>query len=263
MTGGIKMLEVCFSESEVGGLKIAFHKKEIVWLWTQLQLGQIDDEHFLSARREWSDRFYDICDESEREKIFLEEKQRVENSLCDISSRKEIRVWFASAPYSKCGLYYLVHFLQNVDIDIYAVEMPQGGSGKELDADCSWFEIDARDLERYTENTRLLSREERTEIALKWEKLKQENAPLRINCNGEIVSVAEDYFDEEIMRCVPNGEFKMIRLIGDMMGKSKHSVGDTFVKERIYHLIAAGKLIVVKKVLNEWGDDRHSVLRKA
>ena len=84
--------------------------------------------------------------------------------------------------------------------------------------------------------------------ALEWRRLQEENAPLRVVLNGQLVSAPEDIYDEFILRelAVRKDEFLEAYLIADVMGKYQLGIGDAWLALRIETMVQKGILEVVK-----------------
>lgn len=242
------MLNVCFGDSEAGMLKCALRGETVTYSHRLLDLGCIDVEHFAEGRRKWIDNFFSMCSKRTRSKIWKEDRKRFDQIIETATREKELRIWFASSPCSRCGFYYVVFSLQNIDCKIYVVEMPTNIGYREEWCDKSWGEATPDDARNCLKFERLLSDEERSVISKKWEKLAKENAELRLNVEGEVTSLPIDYLDEEIMSYAPKDrEFKLGTLVGTTLGKCVHAVSDAFISDRIEEMIDGGLFVVVGK----------------
>lgn len=261
------MLDVCFGESECAMLKYALRKSEdgVTYSFRGLELGKIDNENFAEARKKWIDTFFSCVSRKKRAKILKEELARFDAIIKAAQNGEVLRIWYGSTPCSKSGYYHLIYSLQAIDCPILAVEMPASfssyRSGDES-VDHSWGEVEPYMMEKGVFLQRELGKEERDAISLKWEKLSRENAELRLNVNGELTSVPEDYLDQEIMTYAPDGKFKMVTLVGNMLGHSRHGVSDSFIAGRIEALVDKKELTVVKRAKRVKEYYRGTVLRR-
>lgn len=259
------MLDVCFGESECGMLKYALRKNNegVTYSYRGLELGYIDSEHFIESRKKWIDLFFSVCSIKERAKILKEDISRFESIVQAAKNGEILRIWCATTPCSKSGYYHLIYNLQGIDCPIFVVDMPSSFSSFRSGDDSydhSWGEVEPVLMEKGVVLQRELLKEERDAIALKWDKLARENSNLRLNVNGELTSVPEDYLDKEIMSYAPNGEFKMVKLIGSMLGNSRHGINDSFIAVRIEELILKNQLKVVKRAKKNEDYYRDTVL---
>lgn len=246
-------MDICFGEVECGMLRIVLRKRNdgVIESYRGLDLGHIAPDNFIEFRRQWIDEYFSAYSKHKREKILKEEIARFNTIMSAARNGEVLRVWCGSAPYSKCGFYHLIYSLQGIECPILVVEMPARLMNyKAESADSSWGQMESHLLERGVLLQRELLDEERKDIAMKWDKLAKENSNLRVNVNGELSSVPDDYLDAEIMSYAPEGEFKIGKLIGTMLGKSKHHVFDCFVERRIDALIQKNELTVVREAKN-------------
>ena len=261
------MLDICFGESECGALKLALRKSNdgVTYSFRGLELGQIDNETFIEARKKWIDTFFAVCSTKERAKILKEDIARF-NQIIEAAKNGEIlRIWCATTPCAKSGFYHLVYNLQGFDCPILVIDLPADfssyRSGDER-YDHSWGEVEPKLMEKGVFLQRELLREERNAIASKWAKLMEENADLRLNVDGELTSVPIDYMDKEIMDAAPPEEFKMVTLIGFILAHSRHGVSDSFIAERIEALIKKNELTVIKRAKKREDYYRDTILRR-
>jgi hypothetical protein len=242
----LMMIEVCFGDCESANIKYGLHKNkgEVIRLAYTLDLGKISKDNFVKLRREWNDSFF-TCSKMQRRKMFSNIKKATKKVIKLAKKGCEIRIWYASAPVSRCGFYYLIYLLQGINANIYVLEMPQGIVHGDPVRDCIWGVVSPWDMKKFVHLTKKLDVAERNVIAAKWEKLAKENADMRVNIDGEIVSVNNDYYDDEILSFAPDGEFSKTELVGNVIGYSKHYIHDSVIRDRIDELVKKGKLLVV------------------
>ena len=242
------MLNICFGDSECGLLKDALSGEPVSFSYHLLDLGKISANDFEASRFEWISLIFDICSKREKIKIRKEDSARFKKIIDTATKEKEIRIWYASNPYSLCGFYHLVYALQNVDCKIFVVEKPKSIGDITDIYKQSWADVSPRKAYSCLAFEKELSVNERNEISEAWQKLALENADLRLIIDGKITSVPIDYLDEEIMSFAPqNKDFTIGRLVGEMLGKGSHCVSDVFVSSRIKKLINDGRLEIVGK----------------
>ncbi|ANY71161.1 DUF3658 domain-containing protein [Paenibacillus ihbetae] len=94
-----------------------------------------------------------------------------------------------------------------------------------------------------------LSAEDQEHDRQDWLRLLGENGTLRILHNGELVTVPESYYDEEILKAVYRVEArcgyfrKSARVVGEVIGSAEIDTGDSFIEYRVRHLIKEGVLL--------------------
>ena len=70
---------------------------------------------------------------------------------------------------------------------------------------------------------------------------------MRAVVNGRVIGVLDDFYDHIIRKEIPDGEFAMAHLIGNILGKYPLGIGDWWYAKRINRMIELGELIVIKK----------------
>ena len=256
------MIDVCFGDSERGMLQLALKKRDVFLGYSLLDLGRLAAPDLPSARRQWIDEFFSACPAPKRRRIFQEEQKQVNCILSRAKDGDIPRIWVASCPRSRCGLFQLVCALQGIAETVYVVELPGDTGYREGGTDRSWGEADPFSAASSLSRQRELTGAERAHFAACWEKLVSENAELRINEGGRIRSVPIDYLDDEIYSLSPEGEITPTKAAAEMIGKSKHVVTDAFVYGRIEAMIEAGRYEVVGNAKPGAGRSGETLLRK-
>jgi hypothetical protein len=75
----------------------------------------------------------------------------------------------------------------------------------------------------------------------------EDKSILRAVVNGKVIGVPEDFYDHVIRKELPEGEFTMGRLIGNILGKYPLGIGDWWYAKRIIRMIELGELVIVQK----------------
>ena len=259
------MLDICFGDSEGGTIKVALGKKDVVFLYTDLAYGKIDPENFENARIQRLKDYFRGCAASEVISYFNDRKDSFERVLAAAKAGEELRIWCSDCPFSKAGLYHLIYNLQNTNCTIYVIELPAKDNNIESkDRETSWAEMSLRNIAYAALVPRVLTNYDKKSIANKWRKLVDENAMLRLNINGELCSLAEDYLDEDFLNYLPQGEQTLSNYIGILMLNCIHCIDITFITQRIEHLIAIGKILVIKRADEDKGEHyrAHTILKR-
>jgi hypothetical protein len=176
----------------------------------------------------------------------LQEIERLKNYA---AQGECIRLWYSDAPYSLCGFYYVCNLLKEYDCKVSAIKLPQHMqlSDTEIQFYTSWGEIDAGRFHRFLPLERELSTCEIRSYASNWIELKEDKSTLRAVVNGKVIGVPEDFYDHIIRKEIPDSEFVMARLIGNILGHYPLGIGDWWYAKRIKKMIELGELIVVNK----------------
>lgn len=258
------MLHVCFTPSERTVIRLGLGVDPVA-IFEALDQGKIDTESFFEERYK---RFLELSAyipsaerEEEAKMMYVNEAKNLRDVIDRTQSGEKICIWNAQSASSKCAFYCLVYFLQSAPCDILSVELsgnPVSGSF----VDSSWSMVDPDDVAKLSKRVRLLSTEERSEIVCKWKKLISENADLRILSGGDVLSVSQDYFDSEILKYAPIEQEKMPNYIGEVMRWCKHPLSPLFIRERIFHLIEKGDLVLLDCPEDDTRDDLYVLRRR-
>lgn len=91
---------------------------------------------------------------------------------------------------------------------------------------------------------RVLGVEARAALAAGWAALQREGASFRVVRDGEVVSVAEDYFDAELLAETGSAWVTAARVVGGAMGRERvwMQVGAMMLLARLVALVEAGRL---------------------
>lgn len=174
-----------------------------------------------------------------------------------------VRIWHSDAPGSICGLHYVCYLLRDSDCKIHAISLPkyrQAGSNQIIQYG-SWNEVSPMQIAQFLPLQREISAIERRMLAGRWSDLAAENAPLRAQINGKLFSVDEDFYDRFIRRCLPQSNFLMAQLIGEVMCAFSLGVYDWWYALRIEKMVKSGELLLVKD--DTQTNRYHKILRKA
>ena len=80
-------------------------------------------------------------------------------------------------------------------------------------------------------------------LALEWERLREENAPLRAVVNGRVMGVSEDFYDPVLRRCLTEKPQKVANVLGQALVQLS-GVGDWLLARRLRAMVEAGTVRV-------------------
>ncbi|GKX28823.1 hypothetical protein SH1V18_13030 [Vallitalea longa] len=282
------MLEVVFSSSTKGSMKIAKNYKEtsnisgpiiyigekpkkverkkhfegkaiggssedVVCIGFNLDIGDISGELNGIERRNifqpLEEEFY--TDNNEQERFFTNQRQDMEKLMSAAKSGIPIRMWTSNTPYSTCGFYFVCNALRDIDCEISVVSLPfYNVTDNQIVTYSDWGQIEPGKFYGFLPLERQLSQMEKRLLSSEWCNLVKENSPLRAIVNGKLISVPEDFYDHILLKNIPDDEFLMARLIGKILGNYELGVGDGWYALRIIKMIDENKLIVIENKEN-------------
>lgn len=243
-----KELEEHFEGEALGG-----SSKEVVGVSFCLDIGDISRDVNSEERKKLIfEMFRNPFEDDEREKKILanywEQNLAGMQKLNDSAKNGEhVRIWYSDAPYSMCGFYFINSVLKEYKCKVTAIKLPRYQTQKNntVISYSSWGEVAPGKFYQFLPFETEISQLERKFIASEWAELKRQNAPIRAVINGKLTSVAEDFYDYFIRLNIPDGEFIMARLIGEVIGRHQLGVGDWWFAQRIRSMITNGELKVV------------------
>lgn len=285
MLGGKIMLEVVFSDSEKGSMKVAKNYNEknmmggaigyigkkptkaelekhfegqavggnsqdVVNIGFSLDVGDLSGEIDGNERQNVFRKVWGRFDFDNKEQVqfFQNQRKDIEKLLSAAKSGIPIRIWKSNAPYSTCGFYFVCNILRNTDCKISVVSLPEFKliSENKIVEYSHWGEVDAGKFYQFLPLEKQLSQIEKRIVSDYWHDLMEENAPLRAIINGKLISVPENFYDFIITKNLPDNDFIMARFIGKLLGEYSLGISDSWYALRIDKMIEDNKLIVVE-----------------
>ncbi len=161
-------------------------------------------------------------------------------------TQEPVRMWVcAGNPEELCGLYYVCHLLVDALAPLSVVRVPEQIENDDgIISYRSTGEINSEVFGAYTAYEEPISELRRRVYGNNWIALVHENAPLRAVINGTLMGVPKDFYDFALRANMPDGEFKVARLIGKTLGQIP-GVGDRWLFLRVQGMLESGELIRV------------------
>ncbi len=175
------------------------------------------------------------------------------NTLLNLKKGEKVFVWIDYSCDSLCSLLFAADVLKYSNIEFEAVFVPRYKeqiNGTVMDS-VDWGEFDYNDLKNNLFNRRIFTKNELNALSLKWSELKRENSDLRVFLNGRIISAAKSFYDSFILNCLKQGETKAGNVLAKMI---PICADDWFIFKRISYLISVGRIVLVKKDDDYFGD---------
>ena len=187
------MLELCFDINTYHILKIlqaenvidSFH--HIIYLYDDLSIGSLNVKNL-------EERITSL----QALKVNYDFHKMIKNykdMLSQIKNHRQIRIWTSSYAHEKIGFYitcYILYQFKFYDKQIYLCQSAKLHNNKYA----TMFLTVPDDFIDLIKKTEIIDPSQYIKFA---EKLIQENAPLRLKINNEIVSVQINYFDDMIL----------------------------------------------------------------
>lgn len=231
--------------------------EEVVCLGFMLDIGDIKQAadssyrkelvHSMYEQEQWGKEYVD----KELLDVYAGELARLKQYLAD---QQQIRIWYGDAPYSRCGFYHVCSLLRNYTNEVYVVKLPEYIVREDgvIISYKNWGEVASEELASFLPYEKKLSKEEVRMNACHWSGLAEDNSPLRAMVSGELIGVPIDFYDFLIWKRLTHAPVKEARLIGDLLGSSRISIGDWWYASRIEHYIKKGVIRVVEDSKNKY-----------
>jgi hypothetical protein len=239
------------------GKPLGGKSEDVIGLSFALDIGDIASSVIDASRRDLIVRMFGANPWDELHNLNDSINRYLDDCVSDLNklmtrarAGEPVRIWYSDAPYSMCGFYETVYQLRNCECPVSAVRLPDYTipvGEREVKPVTSWGEISPGELAYYLPLESEIPNATRKAMITEWEKLKQENAPLRVVINGRLQGVGMDFYDGFIRKEIPDGTFKVGQLIGLVLGRYQLGIGDWLIARRIEKMIESGELIVVQK----------------
>lgn len=231
-----------FSSKEVGTLKRGENASskigEHLCCELELNLGEINKDFFKGRIEVLSMLYMPFgCDEDEIKAILDDRLDQVNKIVQRAKRGYIIRLWTSEGSYDRCGYYYLLDKLKNVDANIVECHTDSN----------SWSQIGVEDIANFELKDRKMDKKEIEEISQKWLKLVESSLGLRVVKDDELVNVPSDYYDDVIRRLMPKRNIKAHTLCGNVLQKIEPYIQSYFIMDRIFKMIENGEFEIVRK----------------
>jgi hypothetical protein len=238
--GDIAKLHLALEIGDLSGLPDIESRREQVF---EMLAGPYGDP----GRRDHLDRFWEYNAEG-----FRRLKEAGETG-------EAVRIWWSDAPGETCGFSFALSLLKDAPCPVTSVKLPHYlPRGRDVVLFDSIGSMPPEELVRIAALEQPVDAAVRRGTAMEWETLAKENAPLRAVVNGSLLSVPEDFYDGLLRAGMPEGDFKIVLLIGRVLGKLP-GVGDWWLYQRIKKMLQTGELEMVEPAKSGYD----AVVRKA
>lgn len=232
-----------------------------------LSLSDICDENFYEGRLAYvyNQLVIDLgAEEHEAKEVVGNQLQLVEKLVNYAKDGYTLRFWCSYNNEDLCSLYYLMHLLRDIECSILLLNLPQRirkPNGRFVNKLRKWSQLYREQIgfAISQSNPHFITAEEKEKYAQIWDRLKEENAKIRITDGDEIRSVPIDYYFGLIERnCPKDNPFKLTRLLNSIYKNEKNRNLDHFPyyfwSTQFSIMMDRGILRKVKDVKNDcWG----------
>lgn len=219
-----------------------------------LSVGPIDEDGIGPLREATLEQLFSIYPQGRQAaaEMLASARQKLD-TLLTRAPHEPIRFWVDRTPDAACGLRWALDQLRPLgleNLDLWVAELPaqspQAEGGLVLQ---SLGELHPSEYGRLAQDARPLPAGQAAALAIQWQELKKQNAPLRAVLNGLLVSAAEDLYDPYLRWMLDEmpDTFQEAQLIGRTLGQFPLGYRDTWLAMRVEQWIADGKLTALTK----------------
>lgn len=215
------------------------NEQNILCIGFHLDIGEIRSEIEGRERRHECVKLNPSMETNEEEmnQFMRRQKKDFQTLISEAGKGKSIRIWKSDTPSSVSGLAFVCYALRHIDCKITVVPLPEFVESEgTLVSYSDWSEVPPKEMHTFLSFERELHPFEKGHYSMIWDDLRKENAPLRAVVNGQLISVPEDFYDHIILKTIPDKEFEMQTVVGELMGYSL-GVTDSWFIHRINELI--------------------------
>lgn len=222
-----------------------------------LSIGDISEKQPGVQRRRALELLYPLsCIPGEEDclsRMLQHASENLNDVLRRVQSGESLRIWYSHSPEELCGLYWLMEQFARSEAcpdSLSLVKLPDWDiqdDGTVLSL-MSWGEISPEKWHRYLCFQRQADKALILFCAAHWNRLREENAPLRAILNGRLVSVPESFYDTFLLREIEKEEtFLESRLIGKILTEYRLAIPDGLLHARIDSMLGEGSLELIKE----------------
>jgi hypothetical protein len=226
------------------GIPIEGSPEDVETLTLALDIGDISDmDSDMHARKKLLDElFADFPSVSEQ--IWKTNEHALMRLQEAKATLEPIRMWiYVGNPAELCGLYFVCHLMADAQAPLSVVCIPEQIQKDDgIISFNSTGEINPETSGAFTEYEEPISELQRRVYANIWDDLARQNASLRAVINGSLVGVPKDFYDFALRANMPDGDFKVVQLIGKTLSQIP-GVGDRWLFLRIQAMLQSGELI--------------------
>lgn len=255
------MMDIVFSESACGSLKIAQHSSnptspggkatDVYGFNLMLSIGDISENQPGIKRKQTLEQLFSAYPEDVGRQAAEDIFERASEDLKAVRERtilgELVRIWYSNQPDELCGLYWFMGQLNQWKVhatQVFIVKLPErevDQAGNVVWRNC-WSEVTPEEWYQYFDLQKPVLPVFIQSYASHWQELQEENADLRAMLNGHLVSTTEKLYDDIILREIAaEGElFQEAVIVGRVLGKYRLGIHDSWVALRIEEMIRAG-----------------------
>lgn len=234
-----------------GAVPLEGDPRDILSFPLALDLGPLDDGGLGPGRLAFLEQLFSIYPDGKQAAAGILATARTNlDTLLARATDTPVRFWLDRSPGSVCAMCWGLEHLQALGLshlDLQVVDMARlSGTPDEFLGGPCLEEVKPPELGRLAQATRPLSADRAKILVLRWQELKEQNAPLRASLNGVLVSAGADLYDPYLEQALgrmtdPFGEgFLLLQAVETV----PLGFGMAWFAQRLDRLVADGRIEV-------------------
>lgn len=248
-----KPLHIVFGDSARGTLMHYYKNRksvfrgEVAALMDDWSFGPI---HELDTREGWERRMLwlkEAMDSKAADRLWqdpdLFERIRWERYFLTAQRDRPIILWQGRNASDEVAVPYLASLLE--DRELYWIDVSRhnlSDKPRTVQRARAAGECSERHFDRLLQEVRPLSQKDLVGLKGRWDRLRGQTGTLRVLGNPGVEEAPESFFDRFLLSEIGEAWEEVFRVMGRVMGKTSHLVGDVFLKYRIARLAEAGRV---------------------
>lgn len=258
------MLNIVFDNQIARMLKMAFIKynivEDVIPLTLELSMGPIDSldlqsEPSLLLRKNFLHSSMCGDDPLMSEIEFDELWTSIVTSIHAINSYPEtspICLWWRDLPRDLCGLYFLLYSLRSCKRQIYGIPIPRYHTLENQVIDNVIINVPSVDMfQQFWGQRSQLSNQFISMVQKKWISLCEQDSPMRIVLNSELLGVDVNFYDQFLLNELSLRSQSVGQIVSSTLCKL-HDVSDCFLYQRILALANLGYIQFLHEKANPY-----------
>lgn len=248
-------LDVCFSDSFSGVLtQHNGSRKSVAALDLHLDIGDLSEGVFSERRKAAIDALgndpwlwgEDLSDEEywkENIKTLKRIKKHAKNNdnLC---------VWYSMDVREMCGFMFIMSELRDIPCKLTAICL-QACPDWLAYTDSSWSQLNPDDIDHFYPYEREITTTGKELYANQWEEICSQPWELRTYLNGSVTGIPLDFFDNLLLSFIPEGEFRMMEVLGEMIASTNGAFQYDYWHMRLATLLHTERFEVTRDYSNK------------
>ncbi len=232
--------------------RLVCSRREVVCLNSQFHVGSLSDDYAQSRTDTFGGNDYHYYH------LTVPAMDRIAR---EAQNGTVLRIWYAHNTQDLCGLMSLLHKLKDIDCTILELELPDEvylPSGRKRKNCRNWGDFSAEELCIPISGARILTKEKKSYLLMRWQKLVHENSEYRICENGEIKSASFEDLRKKAIPHLYKNKFSLWQLVNRLSAKENAFKNLSIIgifPHFVHRLIDAGDIEFLGRRISGYSED--------